>query len=181
MQELIARLVDDTNRARDALLAEVAGCSDEAGLFSPSRGAWCIGEVLEHLVLAEWGGINRIWRAAGSWRRGEPEWIGEPVHRGKSIEEIVAGTWEERVEAPEVARPRWGGPAGYWASCLDSCRVPLAALAAELEGLPVDEIIYPHPISGPLDARQRLEFLRFHIERHRHQVQRIKQAPGYPA
>jgi hypothetical protein len=41
--------------------------------------------------------------------------------------------------------------------------------------------VYPHFLSGPLDARQRLEFLRFHIERHTAQVWRVRSSHGFPS
>nr|WP_290928889.1 hypothetical protein [Haliscomenobacter sp.] len=34
----------------------------------------------------------------------------------------------------------------------------LADLAAELEGFDLETLLYPHPISGPMDARQRFDF-----------------------
>ena len=37
-----------------------------------------------------------------------------------------------------------------------------------------------YPISGPLDVRQRLEFLRFHLDRHRAQVEQVKLHPDFP-
>ena len=38
-----------------------------------------------------------------------------------------------------------------------------------------------HYLSGPLDAYQRLEFLRFHTDRHYDQVERLKRTEGFPA
>ncbi|MFM7671814.1 MAG: hypothetical protein ACKO6Q_04400 [Bacteroidota bacterium] len=35
-------------------------------------------------------------------------------------------------------------------------------------------IIYPHPLSGPLNVYQRLEFLRYHMERHQRQIEGIR-------
>ena len=42
-------------------------------------------------------------------------------------------------------------------------------------GLSQEEIIYPHPLSGPLNVYQRMEFLRYHMERHQRQIEQIKQ------
>ncbi len=36
-----------------------------------------------------------------------------------------------------------------------------------LQGLDPSLVIFPHFLSGPLVARQRLEFLRFQLDRHR--------------
>ena len=40
--------------------------------------------------------------------------------------------------------------------------------------------IYPHPISGPMNVMQRLEFLRFHLERHEGQVNAVISNIKYP-
>lgn len=37
-------------------------------------------------------------------------------------------------------------------------------------------VIAPHVISGPLDARQRLEFIRFHMDLHRRQIEAVLRA-----
>jgi len=38
----------------------------------------------------------------------------------------------------------------------------------------------PHLCSGPLDARQRLEFLHFHLDRHRAQIDALMKVPDLP-
>ena len=71
---------------------------------------------------------------------------------------------------PPVAGPRMGGPLSFWIATLENCTGLLKQLVKKLEGLPLEKIIQPHPISGPMDVRQRFQFLRFHIDRHKKQV-----------
>jgi hypothetical protein len=63
---------------------------------------------------------------------------------------------------------------------LKAQRSMLADLGQTLAGHDLEGIVYPHPISGPMDAKQRLEFLRFHLERHQAQIQAVKASAGYP-
>ena len=70
---------------------------------------------------------------------------------------------------------------GSWVSALRSFAPVLRDLGAQLESQPLADIMFPHFLSGPLDARQRLEFLRFHIEQHLQQVQRVRAAPAFPS
>ena len=49
----------------------------------------------------------------------------------------------------------------------------LDAFGAELKPDELRLQAFPHPISGALDFHQRLEFLRFHLQRHHQQVARI--------
>src|SRR5262249_9621153 len=89
----IPRLIAEATRARARLLERIRPLSPAQGVFQPDPGEWSIAENVEHLVLAEQGSINRVWAAADGRRRGHPPWTGEAVHRGKSIEQIVADTW----------------------------------------------------------------------------------------
>ena len=101
-------------------------------------------------------------------------WTGELPHRGKPIEQVVAETWKPKEVAPSIATPFIGGPLRFWLSALPSLRPVLADLASRLEGLSLEDVVFPHYLSGPLDARQRLEFLRYHMERHLEQMHRIR-------
>ncbi len=57
----------------------------------------------------------------------------------------------------------------------------LERLPAVLAGLDLHAVVYPHVLSSPLDARQRLESLRWHLDHHLQQIEDIKAAPGFPA
>jgi len=176
--QAVAALIADVERARRDYLMRVDDLTDDQGRLKPSADEWSIAEITEHLVHAEWGGINLIWSAADGVRRGQPVWTGMSEYTGLTIEQVVERTWRQRETAPEVARPKWGGPLTYWVTAMRGCRALLAAVAPALEGLDLDAVVNPHPISGPLDARQRLEFLRFHMDRHRGQVDRVRAALG---
>lgn len=174
-------LITDVDAARRRVLTAVSGLSPDQGAFKPAPDRWSVSEVLEHLVLAETGGINFIWRAAEALRTGRPLWEGNSPNRGLTIEEVVERTWEPRETAPESATPRMGGPVGYWAAALAACPPILERLGEELEGLNLSAVIYPHYRSGPIDARQRLAFLRFHLDRHHAQIRALIDDPAFPA
>ncbi|MBC7891452.1 MAG: DinB family protein, partial [Sphingobacteriaceae bacterium] len=104
-----------------------------------------------------------------------PVWTGEAVNAGYSIEAIVARTWREKELVPAVAAPRLGGPVAYWAAMLRNLTPTLHTLGNALTEADLARMTPPHPISGPLDVRQRLEFLRFHLDRHCGQVVRLRE------
>ena len=118
MAALRERIAEAT-RARTELLDLVRGFTPAQAAFKASPAEWSIAENVEHLVVAEQGSINRVSSAAEAVRVGRPVWSGEPVHRGRSIEEIVKLTWVAGQEAPEIARPRRGGPLSYWIVALE--------------------------------------------------------------
>ena len=183
-------LVADVAAARRRVIGAVAGITAAQEAFRPGPESWSIPQVVEHLVLATQAGINLIWQAAEGVRRGRPVWRGDAVHRGAAIEEVIARTWElteagprtwkTAERAPENAVPRTGGPLAYWAACLEATQPVLDRLPAVLAGLDLQAVVYPHVLSGPLDARQRLEFLRWHLDHHLQQIQDITAAPGFP-
>jgi hypothetical protein len=175
--ETLRRAVEE---ARGRYLNAVRSLTNEQGAFKPEPGVWSAAENTEHLFHAEHGGINGIWRGLDGLRRGDPPWKDEHTNRGLTIEEVVAKTWKPRETVPAGAGPDCGGPLAYWVAALASCEPVLARVADELAGEDLEAVIYPHPISGPLDARQRFQFLRFHLDRHRDQIMRLKEHPEFP-
>jgi DinB family protein len=176
----IADLIAAATTARTRLLDAVRDLSTAQGAFKADPAEWSIAENLEHLVVAEQGSINRVWAAAEGLRQGQRAWSGEPIHRGKAIEQIVKDTWAPRQAAPDIATPRRRGPLAYWITALRCNQPILEALPAALAGLDPADVITPHPISGPWDARQWLDFVRFHLDLHRQQIDGVARAPGFP-
>jgi hypothetical protein len=43
----------------------------------------------------------------------------------------------------------------------------------------LESVSFPHFLYGPLDAKQRLQFLRFHIDRHIGQIRRIESTQAF--
>lgn len=111
-----------------------------------------------------------MWRAVEAYRKGTPVWLGEHTNRGRSIEAIVEQTWQPKEQVPAIAAPRIGGSLGFWCFSLLNLQHLLEAFSRMVKEEELETIIHPHPISGPLDIRQRFEFLQFHINRHQRQV-----------
>ena len=173
------QLIEEVEQSRTALIAAVASCTDAQGAFKPDEGQWSVVEVVEHLYLAELSGIAKIWAALDAFRAGKG-WAEARPHRGKSIEEIVAETWKAKEVAPPIATPHIGGPIQFWLTATRSLRPVLGDLGAQLGNTNLEDVVFPHFLSGPLDGRQRLEFLRFHVQRHSDQIARIKSSASFP-
>lgn len=180
MSELAA-LTESVRDARTRYLALLRTLDSHQGSFKPAPEVWSAAEITEHLVHAEYGGINGMWKALDGVRRGDPPWKGDHANRGLSIEQVIDRTWKPQEDVPAGAEPRLGGPLAFWLDALESCQFLLERLADELAHDDLEEVIYPHPLSGPLDARQRFEFLRFHMDRHLGQVERLKANAQFPS
>jgi len=167
-------LIEQVEQARENFINACSGLTKEESTYQESEDSWSITGIAEHIVRAEWGGVNGIWTAIDGYRHNQPVWSGENINEGLSIEEIVEKTWLPHQPAPEPARPQWGGPIEFWLLCLRNCKITLAETYRQMEGLDPASIIYPHHLSGPLNVYQRLEFLRYHMERHQRQIEKIK-------
>lgn len=174
----VPELMADVAEARTRVVAAVHSLTTEQGAYKSAPDRWSVQEIVEHLVLAKQAGIRGIWLAADGLRRGQSVWQGEAIHRGLPIEEVIALTWKPKEVAPPNATPQMGGPLAYWVACLRACQPVLEGLGEALHGVDLSLAIFPHFLSGPLDARQRLEFLRFHLNRHRQQIEALLTAPG---
>lgn len=179
MDELI-KLKQDVTEARKSYLNSVGDFTTGQGLFKPAENVWSPAEITEHLYHAEVGGIAGMWKALEGARAGNPPWKEEHFNKGLTIEKIVEKTWQTKEKVPEGAGPRMFGPLQFWVNALESCQFMLDNLADNIKGEQLELLIYPHPISGPLDIRQRFEFLRFHMDRHRLQIENLKRDPAFP-
>ena len=181
MLDEVKELTNDARRAREAMIGQLKEFSAEQAAFKPTPESWSAVDVVEHLVLAERGGIHMMWVALEAWREGDPVWKEPHPDRDKPIEEIIAATWQPKEQAPQVATPKLGGPLPYWLAEFTACQGVLEALAKEMREGELDDVIYPHFLSGPLTLRQRFEFIRFHIQRHRDQIDELAANGPFPA
>jgi len=169
----ISTLINDVNAARRRVLATVENLSPYQEQLRLGPDEWSVPQVIEHLVLAEQGGIYGMWFGLQSARSGSGEWDGELPHRGRTIEEIIALTWREQEDAPPDAVPKIDGPLAFCVAELEMCQYLLMSLGTALHGLDPETVIHPHFLMGPLDVDQRLQFLRWHLDHHRAQIVEI--------
>jgi hypothetical protein len=174
--ELIASVV----AARRRLAAAASSLTVEQGAFRPDPDTWSIRAIIEHLVLASQNGINMVWQALEGLERGQPAWKGEHTNRGLSIEEIIEKTWpvtdhgpltvRTSLKAPKLADPADRGPLDFWLVSLEALQQPMERLGDRLTGVDLESVIFPHFMCGPMDARQRFEFLAWHMLHHLQQI-----------
>ena len=175
----VGALVESIESARRTLLGRISGLAEGQTTFRPADGQWNVLEVVEHLYLAELSGVSKIWAALEDVRGGH-QWSEARPNAGQPIEAVVAATWKPKEVAPPIATPHIGGPLSFWVAATRSLTPILARLGSELESVPLEAVVFPHYLSGPLDGRQRFEFLRYHVERHLGQIDRIQSSKSYP-
>lgn len=142
--------------------------------IKPDPTAWSIVDITEHLYWAEHGGIAGMWKTLHAIRAGTLPRNFESSHKCLPIEKIIEKTWQPKEQVPAVAAPRMGGTLVFWQSALHSLQGVLEEFGRDLQEDELRLQAHPHPISGPMDFHQRLEFLAFHLQRHEAQVAKLQ-------
>jgi hypothetical protein len=163
---------------REALRREIQGLSGEQLLFQPAPGKWSIGEILDHLHLAE-RSITRVLskllqQAAG---RGL---IGEPGSMDSLPCQLDLVTYSQPADAPESVRPSPGRPLPQLLASLEESRGRLLEVASRADGRVVGNVTIRHFQLGELHFYQWLALEAAHETKHLAQIRRIKAQPNFP-
>lgn len=166
----IQNLIQEVSAARSSFLYEINNVTEEKARWKPEPEIWNVIENTEHLFWAEQGAIVGMWKTLHAIREGKMERSYDSVHKNMPVEQIIEMTWQPKEKVPPVAAPRIGGPLLFWKASLNGLQEVLDEFGKDIHEDELRLQAHPHPISGPLDFQQRLEFLRFHINRHKDQV-----------
>ena len=168
----------ENTTAREALLAEVRGLSETQLAFQPAPGKWSIGEILDHLCLAE-RSITRVvskilQQAAGRGLIGEPGSMDVPPYR------IDLATYNQPADAPESVRPSPEQPLDRLFSDLQESRERLLEVTGRADGRVVGNVTIRHFQLGELHFYQWLALEGAHEAKHLAQIRQIKSHTDFP-
>jgi hypothetical protein len=166
----VKKLIADVAYARNNYLKPLESIIEQKAQWKPAPDIWNAVEITEHLFWAEQGGISGMWKTLHAIRDGKMERKYDSDHKDMPIEKIIELTWQPKEQVPAVAAPRMGSTISFWRESLKSLQSILEAFGNEIKDDELRILAHPHPISGAMDFQQRIEFLRFHIDRHREQV-----------
>ncbi|OGB94729.1 MAG: hypothetical protein A2Z31_07240 [candidate division NC10 bacterium RBG_16_65_8] len=175
---ILKELWAENAKARTAILGEVRGLSDAQLGFRPAPGRWSIGEVLDHLCLAERAMIRSISRvlqqAAGLGRIAEPGAIEAPSSA------IDLDLYNRPAGAPESVLPSPERPPERLLAGLEESRERLQEVTKRAEGRVVGNVTLPHFQLGEINFYQWLAVQGAHETKHLTQIRRIKADPAFP-
>ena len=169
----IEQLINRVSEERKLYIAQLNQITETAAQWKASKENWNLIEITEHLFWAEQGGIWGMWKTLDAIRAGKMERVSASVHEAMPIEKIIELTWKEKETVPPSAAPRMGGTLAFWTASLNSLQPILDSFGNYLHEDELRIQSQPHPISGALDFQQRLEFLAFHIARHKEQCSNL--------
>lgn len=165
--QYLARTCDDLNAA-------IHGLSEEQWHFKPAADKWSIGEVVEHLTIAE----ERVQGLIG--RLGDAQ----PAEAGRDdaqVDDFIVANVPERANkfvAPPILQPTGNlTPQQLLVrfALLRSQSLRLLDSSPHLRGR-----TFPHPVFGPWDGYQWLLGTAAHTARHLAQIAEVKAHPAFP-
>lgn len=167
------QVLNQIAQSRQQYILALANVDEPLAQWKPNPDSWSAVDITEHLFWAEQGGILGMWKTLLGIRQGTISYEQSSPNDGLPIEEIIRLTWKEKEIVPPVAAPRMGGPLSFWLSALAGLQPTLETFGQLLNETDLEKKAHPHPISGSMTFGQRLNFLRFHIDRHRLQAERL--------
>jgi hypothetical protein len=170
----VAEIFEAIDRTRDGLRGTLDGLSPEQEALRDTPERWSVAEVVEHLAIIE----ERVGQLAGLVVQ-KAEGEGSAAKDSFPTIDLRAAAEQasrQKYEAPEMARPRGGASVADSLARLGRSRAALHALRPRIEALDLTPYPYPHPAFGPLDLYHWLAFIGIHEERHRRQIEGLKNA-----
>ena len=171
------KVVQYLSTTRDQVISEVSKLSDAQWNFKQGPDRWSVGEVVEHLALAE----AFLADTRQKIMAGAPA-TADQLAKAKPQDEVVLKAIPDRtkkVQAPEPIQPkqRLGSRAQVMAAYNDRRAQTLSYAQKTSDDL--RSRVGDSPL-GPLDGYQWLLFVAAHNERHLGQIREVKADPKFP-
>lgn len=204
---MIERALAELAAARAQTLAAIAPLSQPQLDFSPVPGCWSIGEVVDHVMLAEALYRGEIARLVDLARQGRRPYLKRsfaeinvsPLHLPNQVltmlevpfgimSRLIPGPVRSLVTEfpilptrnPDLATPKARRPAAGLRAALADSLAATRALVEANHDLDFTRMISEHPLTGPSTAPQILEFLAQHERRHQRQMERVRGDSRFP-
>jgi hypothetical protein len=158
--------------------ASLDGVSDAQWKWKSAPDRWSVGEVAEHIVLAEASQFAKVKAALGS--PAAADWESKTKGKTEIIEMIMAPRLG-KAQAPEPIVPTGTMTRAEALKKFEAQRVEILKFARETDA-PLKEHLAPHPmpVFDPLNAYQWLIYIPLHNLRHEKQIAEVKATAGYP-
>ena len=193
--------------ARAQTLAAVAPLTQVQLDFRPREGSWSIGEVADHLILAEGIYRDEIARLIDMVKHGQRPYLKRsfsdvnvsPLHLPDAMLSalelpfgIVSRMIPQSIRAvitefplvptrnPDIATPCYARPAADLRRALGESLAKTRALIADNASMDFTRMVSEHPLTGATNVEQIFGFLTLHERRHHVQMERVRINPQFP-
>jgi uncharacterized damage-inducible protein DinB len=162
--------------SRKEFLAAIDGLTDEQWKWKPAADRWSVGEVAEHIVLAEAGLFSNVKKAIAS--PANTAWEEQTKGKTATLEAVLAPRLG-KAQAPEAIVPKGGMTQAQVKERFLKQRLEIVKFATETD-LPLKQYTIDNPFFGTLNAFHWLIYAPLHTMRHDKQIAEVKGTPGYP-
>lgn len=162
---------------RARLLAQVEGLSQRQADWKPSDRDWSIGEIVDHLTIAEIATGKLTTKLMKEWAAGgAPAVFPHDLTEFAAVSVGAAGS----AEAPAVVLPAHGKPIGELLEAMMATRERSRQSVEKLATCDPRRLVFKHFRLGDLDLAQWWMLQADHDGVHLAQIRAVKAAPGFP-
>jgi uncharacterized damage-inducible protein DinB len=178
-EEERAEILGLLEQSRRGFVQAIEGLTDAQWTWKPFGGGWSVGEVAEHVVLAEFMVFNVVRRTMRALS--DPDWSRKTGSKTATLRRLLLERGG-KANAPDSLVPREHLNVAEAKARFDRGRERIVAFVTEGGG-PLKEQVLTHPMAafGDLNAHQWLLYLPLHTMRHVQQIAEIKSSAGFPA
>lgn len=161
-EPVIVRLAE----GKDWFVGELTAMSAEEALRPLAADEWSLAQHIEHLIIVERATLM-LWTRAS-----EPMPKRTPVQHLKR--RMVKSIMRRAIKVPVPTRDAEPSPQPDVSALLADWDKLRTKFAGRLDKAPApDVVVFPHPVAGPLNAFESLEFLADHMLYHQKRVRRL--------
>ena len=173
-----AKVIKYLTESRDQLLSQISNLSDAQWRYKPAPARWSVGEVAEHILLAEGSLFSAVERAMAA--PVNPEWREKTKGKTEFIERVMVQRLG-KAQAPENIVPTGKLSRDELVAKYKEARARTFKFA-ETTSVALNEHTFDHPfpVFGTLSAYQWLIYIPLHNIRHNQQIAEVLATPGFP-
>ncbi|HYL98724.1 MAG TPA: DinB family protein [Blastocatellia bacterium] len=171
----VVKLLEDS---RKEFLGSIQDLTGEQWNYRPAPFRWTIGQVSEHIVLAEGSLFQAVTKAVQS--PPNPDWESKTASKTAFLNQVMP-TRVGRAQAPWEIQPKGGLSKEEVIRRYNEVRGRTLDFAKHTDvALKEHTLQHPFPVFGTLNAYQWLIYIPLHNQRHDKQIAEVKASPGYP-
>lgn len=170
-----AELIELLEKSEREFLQAIDGLTEQQWSFKPGPDRWSVGEVVEHIVLAD----ALLFETAITSLDGRPDATWDVTVSKTDMLRKALPNRSRRVDAPALLKPQQTMTRDGLLSRFKEQRSRALAYARDADK-PLKAHTAPNPFFGSLNAHQWLLYIPLHHMRHNLQIAEVKAAPDYP-
>lgn len=162
--------------SRKKFLFAIDGVTEQQWKWKPAPDRWSVGEIAEHVVLAEASQFGNVKKALSL--PPNPGWDQETSGKTARLEAVLAPRLG-KAQAAEALVPKGEMTLGQVRERFERQRTEILKFAAETD-LPLKQHTLSNAFFGTLNAYHWLIYAPLHTMRHEKQIAEVKGTTGYP-